>query len=99
MVGKPMQKLTLLLIPLVGGMLASAADRSFATWSEYLGGADLEVAWTYPTGPGTYTFDPRINDGVMYVLAHDRNNPNWVPGGNVPGWGLIVPGLGVVPVP
>ena len=46
----------------------SAADRSFATWSQYLGGADssqysslkqinksnvkqLEVAWTYPTGP------------------------------------------------
>ena len=33
-------KRTLLLIPLVTGMLASAADRSFATWSQYLGGAD-----------------------------------------------------------
>jgi len=87
---KPAQKLTLLLIPLVAGMLASAADRSFATWSEYLGGADssqysslkqinksnvkqLEVAWTYPTGPGTYTFDPLINDGIMYVLAQNNS--------------------------
>ncbi|HEV3197752.1 MAG TPA: pyrroloquinoline quinone-dependent dehydrogenase [Bryobacteraceae bacterium] len=33
----------------------------------------LEVAWTYPTGaPGSYTFNPIIIDGVMYVLA--KNN-------------------------
>ncbi len=66
--------------------LVSAADRSFATWGQYLGGADssqysslkqinksnvkqIEVAWTYQTGPGTYTFDPVVVDGVMYVLA------------------------------
>ena len=68
----------------VCGTLVSAAERSFATWSQYLGGADssqysslkqinksnvkqLEVAWTYQTGPGTYTFDPVVVDGVMYV--------------------------------
>lgn len=55
----------------------SAADRSFATWNQYLGGSDssqysslkqinksnvkrIEVAWTYPTGPGTYIFDPIV---------------------------------------
>ena len=32
----------------------------------------LEVAWTYPTGPGTYTFNPVVVDGVMYVLAHNN---------------------------
>lgn len=70
--------------------LASPADRSFATWSQYLGGADssqysslkqinksnvkrLEVAWMYPTGPGTYTFDPVVVDGVMYVLAQKNS--------------------------
>ncbi|MBZ5634818.1 MAG: hypothetical protein LAO55_16980 [Acidobacteriia bacterium] len=74
----------------MSGMLVSAADRSFATWSQYLGGADssqysslkqinksnvkqLEVAWTYPTGPGTYTFDPLVIDGVMYVLAQSNS--------------------------
>src|SRR5271163_1262572 len=67
------------------GTLVWAAERSFATWSQYLGGADssqysslkqinksnvtkLEVAWTYPTGPGTFVFDPVVVDGVMYVL-------------------------------
>jgi quinoprotein glucose dehydrogenase len=72
------------------GLLATAADRSLATWSEYLGGADssqysslkqikksnvkqLEVAWTYPTGAGTYTFDPLIVDGIMYVLAQNNS--------------------------
>jgi quinoprotein glucose dehydrogenase len=71
------------------GMLAPAADWSFATWSEYLGGADasqysslkqinkanakqLGIAWQYSAGPGTYTFDPLISDGIMYVLA--KNN-------------------------
>ena len=71
---------------LVSGIAVSAADeRSFATWSEYLGGSDsaqysslkqinksnvkqLEVAWTYPTGTGTFIFDPIVVDGVMYVL-------------------------------
>src|SRR5580765_1778417 len=33
----------------------------------------LEVAWTYPTGPGTNRFDPLINDGVMYVLAQNNS--------------------------
>jgi quinoprotein glucose dehydrogenase len=71
-------------------LLAPAADRSFGTWSEYLGGADssqysslkqinksnvkqLEIAWQYPTGPGTYTFDPLIVDGVTYVLAQNNS--------------------------
>src|SRR5215471_8816955 len=70
--------------------MTPAADRDFATWSEYLGGADssqysslkqinksnvkqLEIAWQYPTGPGTYTFDPLIVDGVMYVLAQNNS--------------------------
>src|SRR5579862_679621 len=71
------------------GLLATAAERSFATWSEYLGGADssqysslkqinktnvkqLEVAWTYPTGPGTFIFDPIVVDGVMYVQSQSN---------------------------
>src|SRR5215472_3318612 len=75
---------------LTNGLLTPAADRSFATWSQYLGGADssqysslkqinktnvkqLEVAWTYPSGPGTLLFDPIVVDGVMYVLAN-RNS-------------------------
>jgi quinoprotein glucose dehydrogenase len=32
----------------------------------------LEVAWMYPTGPGTYTFNPAVVGGVMYVLAHNN---------------------------
>jgi glucose dehydrogenase len=32
----------------------------------------LEVAWTYPTGPGTYVFNPVVVDGVMYVLAQNN---------------------------
>jgi glucose dehydrogenase len=91
MEGFPMMlkpKLPLCLV--VTAMLAQAADRSFANWSEYLGGADssqfsslkqinksnvkqLEIAWQYPTGPGTYTFDPLIADGVMYVLAQNNS--------------------------
>ncbi|HTA47546.1 MAG TPA: pyrroloquinoline quinone-dependent dehydrogenase [Bryobacteraceae bacterium] len=31
----------------------------------------LEVAWTYPTGPGTFVFDPLVVDGVMYVLKEN----------------------------
>ena len=74
----------------VSGLLAPAADRSFATWSQYQGGADssqysslkqinksnvkqLEVAWSYATGPGIYTFDPLVVDGVMYVLAKSNS--------------------------
>src|ERR1700732_4275539 len=33
----------------------------------------LEVAWTYPAGPGTLLFDPIVVDGVMYVLVN-RNS-------------------------
>jgi glucose dehydrogenase len=32
----------------------------------------LEVAWTYPTGPGTFVFDPVVVDGVMYVLKQSN---------------------------
>jgi quinoprotein glucose dehydrogenase len=80
----------LLVFLFASGILASAVDRSFATWSEYLGGADssqysslkqinksnvkqLEIAWQYLTGPGTYTFDPLIVDSVMYVLAQNNS--------------------------
>src|SRR5579863_5682249 len=72
------------------GTFVSAAERSFDTWSQYLGGADssqysslkqinksnvkqLEIAWTYETGPGTYTFNPVVVDGVMYVLAQKNS--------------------------
>ncbi len=75
---------------LLCGALLSAAERSFATWGQYLGGADssqysslkqinksnvkqLEVAWTYETGPGTYTFNPVVVEGVMYVLAQSNS--------------------------
>jgi quinoprotein glucose dehydrogenase len=78
------------IIVFVSRPLAPAADRSFATWGQYQGGADssqysslkqinksnvkqLEVAWTYPTGPGIYTFDPLVVDGVMYVLAKSNS--------------------------
>ena len=36
--------------------------------------AELEVAWTYPTGErGAYLFNPLVIDGTMYVLAKDRS--------------------------
>jgi quinoprotein glucose dehydrogenase len=74
---------------IVSGIPASAAERPFTTWSQYLGGADssqysslrqinksnvakLQVAWTYPTGPGTFVFDPVVVDGVMYVLKESN---------------------------
>src|ERR1700733_7988139 len=77
----------LLLMSAIPGI---AAERSFATWSQYLGGADssqysslkqinksnvkqLEVAWTYETGPRTYTFNPVVVDGIMYVLAQNNS--------------------------
>jgi quinoprotein glucose dehydrogenase len=85
-----MRMLKLPVFLFASGILASAADRSFATWSEYLGGADssqysslkqinksnvkqLEIAWQYPTGPGTFTFDPLIVDNIMYVLAQNNS--------------------------
>ena len=85
-----MKQLRLPAFVLAGSLLALAADRSFSTWGEYLGGADssqysslkqvnksnvrqLEIAWQYPAGPGTYTFDPLIADGVMYVLAQNNS--------------------------
>jgi quinoprotein glucose dehydrogenase len=85
-----MRMLKLPVFLFASGIVASAADRSFATWSEYLGGADssqysslkqinksnvkqLEIAWQYPTGPGTYTFDPLIVDNIMYVLAQNNS--------------------------
>jgi glucose dehydrogenase len=34
--------------------------------------AELEVAWTFPAGDGSFLFNPIVVDGVMYVLA--RNN-------------------------
>ena len=30
---------------------------------------ELEIAWKYETGPGTYVFNPDVVDSVMYVLA------------------------------
>src|ERR1700679_2277791 len=90
MMRKSASSFMLLIFLWVHGMRVSAAERSFATWSQYLGGADssqysslkqinksnvkqLEVAWTYQTGPGTYTFDPVVADGVMYVLAQSNS--------------------------
>src|ERR1700689_1480356 len=84
-----MQRLKISLLLLAGGVLAPAAEKSFTTWSQYLGGADssqysslkqinksnvrqLEVAWTYPTGPGTFVFNPIVVDGVMYALAQNN---------------------------
>jgi glucose dehydrogenase len=90
MMRKSVPSLLLLVFLWVYGTLVSAAERSFASWSQYLGGADssqysslkqinksnvkqLEVAWTFQTGPGTYTFDPIVVDGVMYVLAQSNS--------------------------
>jgi len=33
----------------------------------------LEVAWTYPTGMGTFTFNPVVVDGVMYVVGKNTS--------------------------
>jgi len=86
---------------LVGGIAVSAADeRSFATWTQYLGGSDsaqysslkqitkanvkqLEMVWSYSTGPGTFIFDPIVVDGVMYVLK--AGTPPPAPPGGQPG--------------
>jgi glucose dehydrogenase len=32
----------------------------------------LEVAWSYPTGQGTFVFDPIVVDGVLYVLKQNN---------------------------
>ena len=86
MLRKSAPSLMLVMFLWVSGSLLPAAERSFATWSQYLGGADssqysslkqinksnvkdLEIAWRYETGPGTYVFNPDVVDGVMYVLA------------------------------
>jgi quinoprotein glucose dehydrogenase len=34
--------------------------------------AELEVAWTFPAGEGTFLFNPVVVDGVMYVLAREN---------------------------
>jgi quinoprotein glucose dehydrogenase len=34
--------------------------------------AELEVAWSFPAGDGTFLFNPVVVDGVMYVLARDN---------------------------
>ncbi len=86
---------------LVSGIAVSAADeRSFATWTQYLGGSDsaqysslkqiakanvkqLELVWSYPTGTGTFIFDPIVVDGVMYVLK--AGTPPPAPPGGQPG--------------
>jgi quinoprotein glucose dehydrogenase len=79
-----MRALTLSCLFLAGSLIA-ADERSFNTWSTFLGGADssqysslkqinkgnvkqLEVAWSYPTGNGSFIFSPIVVDGVMYVL-------------------------------
>jgi glucose dehydrogenase len=98
----------------VGAILASAADeRSFATWTQYLGGSDsaqysslkqitktnvkqLEMVWSYPTGTGTFIFDPIVVDGVMYVLkagAPAPNVPAAQPGARGPQTGTVVAAL------
>ena len=83
-------RLILPVILLLGAIAVAAAERSFSTWSQYLGGADssqysslrqinksnvkqLETAWTYPTGPGTFIFDPIVIDGAMYVLSQSNS--------------------------
>jgi glucose dehydrogenase len=86
---------------LVSGIAVSAADeRSFTTWTQYLGGSDsaqysslkqitkanvkqLEMVWSYPTGTGTFIFDPIVVDGVMYVLKAGAPPP--APPGGQPG--------------
>ncbi len=90
MTRKSVQILAIPAFLLAGGIFVAGAERSFATWSQYLGGPDssqysslkqinksnvsqLEVAWMYPTGTGTYTFDPLVVDGVMYVLAQNNS--------------------------
>jgi quinoprotein glucose dehydrogenase len=33
---------------------------------------ELEVAWSFPAGDGTFVFNPIVVDGMMYVLARDN---------------------------
>lgn len=82
---------TLFVLGLCGlAALFAADDRSYTTWSDYLGSSDsaqysslkqinksnvsqLQVAWSYPTDDkNSYSFNPIIVDGVMYVEA--KNN-------------------------
>ncbi len=39
----------------------------------------LELAWSYPTGNGTFIFGPIVVDGVMYVLKAGTPPPNAPP--------------------
>ena len=99
---------------LIGAIAVSAADeRSFATWTQYLGGSDsaqysslkqitkanvkqLEMVWSYPTGNGTFIFDPIVVDGVMYVLKAGTPPPNAPPaqpGGRGPQAGTAIAAL------
>ena len=34
--------------------------------------AQLEIAWTFPAGDGTFVFNPIVVDNVMYVLAREN---------------------------
>src|ERR1051326_7598425 len=87
----PLHMFKLILFSFTTAALLHATDeRNFATWRQYLGGADssqysslkqinksnvklLEVAWSYPTGPGTFVFDPLVVDGTMYVLSQNNS--------------------------
>src|SRR5271163_3073811 len=33
----------------------------------------LEVAWTFPTGMGTFTFNPIVANGVMYLIGKSNS--------------------------
>ena len=64
------------------------APKPFTTWAAYQGGntrrslgprrdqpsnvSPLAVAWTFPSGPRTFMFNPLVDRGVMYVLARDN---------------------------
>src|SRR5690554_4486469 len=34
--------------------------------------SELEVAWSFPAGDGSFLFNPIVVDGVMYVLAREN---------------------------
>ena len=56
----------------------------------------LELAWSYPTGTGTFIFEPIVVDGVMYVLKAGTPPPNAPPaqpGGRGPQAGTAIAAL------
>src|SRR5580658_9990099 len=56
----------------------------------------LEIAWSYPTGMGTFIFDPIVVDGVMYVLKAGTPPPSAAgapPGGKGPQAGTVIAAL------